>query len=285
MSFCTNCGSKLPDNAKFCTRCGASVPKNRQAAVSSREDVYDGLIYKCPHCGEILQSFTARCPSCGCELRGNMAARSIHEFYQDLIREKSQAQQDNIIRNFPIPNTKEDILEFMILASANILENSNSTVCESWMVKFDQAYQKALILFQNDSDFAKFQEIYDNCQANVHIKKRHKIGKFTIRMIIRNIIVCSGLLLMITAIITDHTGGNASLMELIAYIILIASAASLSRPGALPADYAIGAAGGLLIFLLSLLLKNGSMGELCGGIVLILVALNYCKYVKTEPRS
>ena len=35
--FCTNCGSKLPDDVKFCTQCGAPVTK-----VIPRSDLEQG---------------------------------------------------------------------------------------------------------------------------------------------------------------------------------------------------------------------------------------------------
>ena len=36
--FCTNCGNKLPDNAKFCPSCGAPVPENRAEEVLQTAD-------------------------------------------------------------------------------------------------------------------------------------------------------------------------------------------------------------------------------------------------------
>ena len=82
---------------------------------------------------------------------------------------------------------------------------------------------------------------------------------------------------MIASVFIDRTGGDSSFLELISYIVLIASAASLFKRGASVIDYAVGAASGLLMILLSFLLFNGSMGQLCGGIVLIIVAVNYFK--------
>ena len=82
---------------------------------------------------------------------------------------------------------------------------------------------------------------------------------------------------MIASVIIDHNGGDSSLLELVSYIVLIASAASLFKRGAAIIDYAVGVASGLLMILLSFLLFNGSMGQLCGGIVLIIVVLNYFK--------
>ena len=68
-----------------------------------------------------------------------------------------------------------------------------------------------------------------------------------------------------------------SCVAAVTVIVGLASAASLFKRGASVIDYAVGAASGLLMILLSFLLFNGSMGQLCGGIVLIIVAVNYFK--------
>ena len=87
---------------------------------------------------------------------------------------------------------------------------------------------------------------------------------------------------MFVAVIIDRSGGNASLMELIAYIILIASASSLVKRGAIMVDYIVCAAGGGMAIALSFLLDNNSMGQLCGAIVLIIVAVNYFKSINKK---
>lgn len=281
MSYCTNCGKEIVGNVKFCSNCGAAT-NNTNNVTSKRQTVFEGNIHKCPNCGEVLPSFAASCSSCGYEIRGNSAADSVKELYNSLNKEVSTSQKDSIIRNFPIPNSKEDILEFMILASSNILGEDNRDIYEAWLVKFEQAYQKSLLLFRTDKDFSKIQQIYDNCQINIDTEKQRKINKFTIDTIIRNITVGIGLVLMFVAVIIDRSGGNASLMELIAYIILIASASSLVKRGAIVVDYIVCAAGGGMAIALSFLLDNNSMGQLCGAIVLIIVGVNYFKSINKK---
>ena len=274
MPFCTNCGAKIADGAKFCPNCGGAV-NNRTG--NKRETVYDGNIHKCPNCGETLSAFVSVCPACGYEIRGKLAADSVQTFYRDLNGAQTTEQKDRMIRNFPVPNTKEDIIEFMILASSNILGEDERDIYEAWLAKFEQTYQKALILFSGDPDFSRIQQIYENCQVNIESEKQRKLTRFTADTVIRNIAACVGVILMIIAVIMDRTGGNGSLMEVVAYIVLIASAASLFKRGASTIDYAVGAASGLLTLILAFMLSFGEMGQLCGGIVLIIVAVNYFK--------
>lgn len=274
MPFCTNCGAKIADGAKFCTNCGSAV---NSRTGNKRETVYDGNIHKCPNCGETLSAFVSVCPACGYEIRGKSAVDSVQSFYRDLNGAQTTEQKDRMIRNFPVPNTKEDIIEFMILASSNILGEDERDIYEAWLAKFEQTYQKALILFSGDSDFSRIQQIYENCQVNIESEKQRKLTRFTADTVIRNIAACVGIILMIIAVIMDRTGGNGSLMEVVAYIVLIASAASLFKRGASTIDYVVGAASGLLTLFLAFMLSISEMGQLCSGIVLIIVAVNYFK--------
>lgn len=80
------------------------------------------------------------------------------EFEKQKNREKA-----NLIVNFSIPNTKEDIMEFMLLASSNINPKygTDDIVSKAWISKLDQVYQKAEMSMRNNPDFAQIKNIYD----------------------------------------------------------------------------------------------------------------------------
>lgn len=280
MAFCTNCGKELLPNAKYCTECGNVV--NTQQ--NQRETVYEGKIYKCPSCGEILNSFISCCPSCGYEVRGASAASSVVRFYDDLSKTTSYEQKDYMIRNFPVPNTKEDLIEFMVLASSNIFGEDNKDIFEAWMAKFEQCYQKALIVLNNDNDLYRVQQIYDDCQNKIELEKGKKITKLTFETMARNIAVVAGLILLLIAIRVDKNGGNSSMFELVACIVLIVSSTSLIKRNAILLDYGVAAVSGLLAIAASFLLKNGSLVQLSGGVVLIIVAVNYFKSIVNRKK-
>lgn len=284
MPFCTNCGSEVEDNAKFCKNCGAAVNQPYKSANSERKTIYEGNIYKCPHCGEVLNSFVAVCPSCGYELRGKQATDSVKEFYSDLRKAQTTNAKDHLIRNYPIPNAKEDILEFMILASSNIVGEDDRDIYEAWIAKFEQAYQKAELLFSQDKEFVKIQQIYNNCIDNIETENQRKINKFAFDTVIRNIIACVGIVILIIAVVMDRTGGNASLMEIVGGIVLIASATSLIKRGATAIDYIVSAICGLVMFWLASMFNNGSFVQLCAGIELIIVAVNYFKSINKSKK-
>ena len=180
MAFCINCGQELQVGAKFCAGCGKAV--NDSNSATQRRTVYDGEIHKCPNCGEVLDSFVAVCPACGYELRGSSATGAVKEFASKLNNVTTEYQKENIIRSFPVPNTKEDIFEFLMLASSNIDERPNKAVFDAWIAKFQQCYQKAKLSFKQESDFVKIQTIYEKTQKE--IKKIRRKGPLRKTLII-----------------------------------------------------------------------------------------------------
>ncbi len=206
MAFCINCGQKLAEGARFCANCGKAVDDNN--SIDQRKAIYEGEIHKCPNCGEALDSFTAQCPACGWEVRGANANSSVQEFAHKLEtieaqrgREKTNIfayqtvsktdeQKISLIRNFPVPNTKEDILEFMILATSCVDMSVYGSLyaptagakatAEAWNAKIKQVYAKAKSTYKADPDFSEIQELYDSCCADIKKQKRNKIFKYAL---------------------------------------------------------------------------------------------------------
>lgn len=169
MSFCINCGQELSDNMRYCFNCGTPTLSGENK--ETRKEVYEGELHKCPNCGELLESFVSTCPSCNYELRGTKSANSIQNFLSKLEQTTSVEQKSTLIRNFPIPNTKEDIFEFMILASTNIKRQKNELIFNAWLAKFEQCYKKASLSFVNEPDYEKFQMIYNQTIKTINKEK------------------------------------------------------------------------------------------------------------------
>ena len=159
MAFCTNCGQELVDSAKFCAKCGTPC-RSDILTNSKRKIVYDGEIHKCPNCGENVRSFIASCPTCGHEFRNSKLSDSVKELSSKLECASSDYAKCNLIRTFPVPNTREDILEFMILASTNIENSFQHEISEAWSVKFEQAYEKSKILFGETQEFSRCYDLF-----------------------------------------------------------------------------------------------------------------------------
>ncbi len=178
MQYCTNCGKQLDDDAKFCSRCGKAINSNTSNE-SKRKIEYNGTIHKCPNCGEILDAFTVKCPSCNYEIRNALVTESIKEFSYKLETANSDSDKATIIRHFPIPNDKEDILEFLILAASNADKKIDSEISEAWLVKLDQVMRKAKILFDENESLKikkQYDEILKKLKKEKSIKNVKKFG-------------------------------------------------------------------------------------------------------------
>lgn len=164
MAYCTNCGQQLTDGSKFCSNCGNEV---NNSSTTQRKTVYDGEIHKCPNCGELLNSFVINCPACGYELRSVKTNSPVNQLASKLAKTLSVEEKIELITNFYIPNTKEDIYDFFILAVSN-LEDSNYDTDDAWKAKLEQTYHKAKISFGNTPEFEYIDKIYNRTNAKVH---------------------------------------------------------------------------------------------------------------------
>lgn len=230
MAYCRKCGSKLADNDNYCQSCGTKVNKNETDGQkqTAREQYYSGVIYKCPNCGDVIPSFHRNCPRCGFELRETKASSAVKEFARKIEElealrkeEKSHSgffdkvasistsssidkQIISLIKNFTVPNTKEDLLEFMILATSNIeagaynqyngVKPRKLELNEAWLSKAKQVYQKAKSSYGNEKDFGLIQELYNNCKGDIN-KEKNKGFKTLLVLIIVVVLLMAGLFL------------------------------------------------------------------------------------------
>ena len=97
---------------------------------------------------------------------------------QSRFDEQKKEQKYNLIVNFPVPNTKEDLLEFMILISSNIdsKKELDDLETKAWISKLEQVYEKANLVMGDTPHFSEINNIY------THKKRQLKIRKFKSRL-------------------------------------------------------------------------------------------------------
>lgn len=215
MAYCPNCGTKLVDGDVFCGNCGKRIetaaapcePVFSQAPAEesespSKETKPKSVITHCPACGEIVDKNAVICPSCGYGIR-DVADGSIALLSQklDLIESKrpqkrkkdendtisaTDERKISLIRSWPIPNSKDDLIEFAAMASGNCIappkvnekRTAEDALAEAWRSKFDQAYAKAERLFGNSEDFALLKDLKAGIQKRTFISRLRAWGPY-----------------------------------------------------------------------------------------------------------
>lgn len=200
---CKQCGHALKVGSKFCGKCGAPVPNAENNAIHPNNTSH------CPNCGAVVNRLDVVCRSCGTAITNRNIAMSVNVFASELAKIEAERHTSNnnasrglfgtgadyeqaygskyldkkisFIQSFPIPNTTEEIVEFILLAMANIdttygnkrydtdrsatvghLYYSEVKMANTWIGKLEQAYNKAMLLFPDNPLFPKIQELYEN---------------------------------------------------------------------------------------------------------------------------
>lgn len=209
--FCKGCGKQVGQFSSVGDKRVNYHEKKSDESITKRQTVYEGYIHKCPNCGEVLDSFVTNCPSCGNEIRDTKAVSTVREFTQKLERieaqkmptvseqksvmkmvfgkdfkekdeieeakdnfeEQKQKEKATLIINYSVPNAREDILEFMLLAASNIdtKHEINDVVTKAWISKLEQVYQKAEISMGNSPNFVEIKNIYEKKHQQIKMKK------------------------------------------------------------------------------------------------------------------
>lgn len=141
-----------------------------------------GDVKKCPSCGAIIESFITRCPDCGHELNGigvvssfNALVTKLEEFDKKNtgnqflnnmfgMEQRRIQQKKQIIANYPIPTSREDILEFLSMGvplaqkrGSIFMRNNQASpdyehnqMASAWKSKLEQILVKARLAMKDD---------------------------------------------------------------------------------------------------------------------------------------
>ncbi len=159
-----------------------------EAVAAPKSDKF-GDVKKCPACGAIAQSFQTKCSDCehefsniganvsigklfemlnACENDRKESSNSITGAFGSLMAQglgqgdKVTEKKKSIISGFPIPNTKDDILEFLSIAIPNAKQKGNmftkqqpenkshNDLVPTWKSKCEQIIMKAKFSMKED---------------------------------------------------------------------------------------------------------------------------------------
>ena len=184
------------------------MEKAKSAQPSAPKSEKYGDVRKCPACGAIVPSMAAKCPECGYEFTNVEANSSTRLLMQKIDEIQAQyaeltANVDNkdesairtrgyqvkrqlndrtaqLIQNFPIPNTREDLIEFLTLCIGNskadsVMLDGNDPVTPAWRKKLQQVIAKVKVALPNDQQAQKLIDEYEGKRENSK-KKGKKIA-------------------------------------------------------------------------------------------------------------
>lgn len=195
------------------------MEKAKSAQPSAPKSEKYGDVRKCPACGAIVPSMAAKCPECGYEFANVEANSSTRLLMQKIDEIQAQyaeltANVDNkdestirtrgyqvkrqlndrtaqLIQNFPIPNTREDLIEFLTLCIGNskadsIMLDGNDPVTPAWRKKLQQVIAKVKVALPNDQQAQELIEEYEGKRENS--KKKGK--KIAIGIVVLIVVAC-----------------------------------------------------------------------------------------------
>ena len=142
----------------------------------------EGDLKKCPACGAPVYSFVSKCGDCGHEFRNIEAVSSIKALHLELQKgeddernkprswaEKMDGElavakavanrHKSIIASFPVPNAKEDLLEFLSIANSEASKklgffissvHPEAVLKNAWKSKCEQLIIKSRLTFSDD---------------------------------------------------------------------------------------------------------------------------------------
>ena len=123
----------------------------------NKRETWQGKVVKCPNCGAPIEPGIAKCLSCGYAFSGIKANNTAKELAQQLndINANSQitdkiAAISMAISSFPIPTTKEDYLELMILLQTGMKTNQSIHLSAVYKSKLEECISKAQTSFAHD---------------------------------------------------------------------------------------------------------------------------------------
>ena len=227
--FCSKCGKELDVNALFCKHCGQKVLQDEEINIEDRQKrgiVYDGELHKCPNCGENLKSFVPVCPSCGYELRWTKnGTNKVQELLEKLNSTRSITTKKEIIANFYVPNTKEDLFEFFTLAISQI--DDDTPCAEAWYSKLEQTLIKVELTFGKNQDYEYLKKLFDKASKKKKIEDNKKNFTGMLGIIMPGMLTFLGLFFLVIGLIissaTDDAKGASTALIILGGFIIVCS--------------------------------------------------------------
>lgn len=147
-----------------------------------------GNVVKCPNCGATIEAGSARCAECGyvfTNVKSNNSSEKLAAKLEELVHKSYKCESDrgeamaNVIRNFPVPTAKEDMIEFissMLPKTFQTTDNQNESAYylpSAYLAKVEECILKAKVTFPDDPQLQSLIKIAEKT------KFRRLVANFT----------------------------------------------------------------------------------------------------------
>ena len=175
------------------------MPLFRKKEDTSEKKV--GRVRKCPQCGAAVPASKVICPECGWEFDDVTNKQSAVQKLTEQLNKThgffSSRTEADVIREFPIPKSKGDLLELTLffktkckaVGSNDMYGKTDYTFCKECRLRYEECIMKARQYYYSDKDFARLIEDYDK-----EIKNKRNLITF---LIIAGIAVVAGIVLFV----------------------------------------------------------------------------------------
>ena len=131
----------------------------------------------CPRCGASVQSMQLTCPECGFEFNNKEANASARELMKLLSECRGTREKISIIENYPVPNTRENLIEFISscigrcrISLGELRDSNKAEICIAWRRLSQQVVTKAQLMLKDDPEVME------------QVKKLEKLASKKIRL-------------------------------------------------------------------------------------------------------
>lgn len=202
----------------------SEIQKIRKSTQPSKQ----GVVKKCPNCGAAYEAGSVRCPQCGYVFVGVEANSSAKQLFSMLEKidldyrdrkdsgiltsalgrkttiQKIDDEKANTIKGFPVPTSKDDLLEFIPSMETKWHHTSfGQTMGNEKMAyrsKYNECIQKAHVLFGNDPDFSEYFKKYE--------KNKYSVDNLGLWQRLWGILIILLMLMIIGGVLGSQCSGN-----------------------------------------------------------------------------
>ena len=134
------------------------------------------FINRCPNCGATLPGRVSQCPECGYVFYSVSTSPSIIKLSNELKNTSSLKRRKRLIESFVTPNTKSELLDFIIFVKPHVLDYEDKTRL-SYQKKYLESIDKCKKYFPNNGEVQTYLNEYEHIKDRIKKDRRSRAFK------------------------------------------------------------------------------------------------------------